>query len=100
MCVWGGEGGRAGLLGDNFGTGKQASILNRVPTVREKSVKNVEGQGKVREFRFESGKFEFFEKVREFHNNNLYYIRCFTVQFRSLMCLNSRVVQTFRQNII
>ena len=63
MCVCVG----GGLLGGNFGTGVQASILNRVPTVREKSVKNVQGKGKVREFLFESGKFDFFEKVREFH---------------------------------
>ena len=40
----------------------------RVPMVREKSGKNEknQGQGKVREFWVEPGKFEILEKVREF----------------------------------
>ena len=42
--------------------------INRVATVREKvwKMKFFPGQGKVREFGFESGKFEKSAKVREF----------------------------------
>ena len=45
--------------------------FDRVPTVREKSVKNekIQGQGKLREFLYESGKFDILEKVREMSGN-------------------------------
>ena len=61
------------LMKNCFKNWSQSTVypVVRVPTVREKSVKMeiIQGQGKVREFWVESGKFEILEK--EFYNNNL-----------------------------
>ena len=53
-------------------------------------MKKVQGQGKVREFWVESGKFEILEKVREIYNNNLSYfwMLIITVQLSRSMCPN------------
>ena len=37
----------------------------RVPTIREKSVKKVQGQGKVREFELSQGNLKFWKKARK-----------------------------------
>ena len=64
-------------------------------------MKKIQGQGKVREFCVESGKFEILEKVREKSGNFIttcHSFECWLLLFWSRsMYLNSRDVQTFTQ---